>query len=170
MSDIAVRLLNKTEASLFRKIRLEALQKNPEAFTSSYQEEEILPLQRFEEQVEKAAIFVVFDGKEPVGVAALGAERSLKKSHIGRLWSVYVRDSARRKGAGSKLLEAVLDHAIQHFDLIQLTVSAANPSARRLYEKAGFEEYGFEKFAVKYNGAYADEVLMMKPLKISQAS
>jgi ribosomal protein S18 acetylase RimI-like enzyme len=164
-SGLEVRRLTTVDAEIFRTLRLEALQKNPEAFTSSYQEEAELPIERFAEQIELGGVFVVFKDSQPVGVAALSPERSVKKSHIGHLWSVYIRPDARKLGAGRVLMAAVIVHAEEHFDLIQLTLNSSNQSAYRLYEGLGFVQYGVEKYAVKADGHYFDEILMMKTLK-----
>jgi len=43
-----------------------------------------------------------------------------------------------------------------------LTVISENEAARRLYRALGFIEYGVEKRALKQNGRYYDEVLMVK--------
>ena len=45
---------------------------------------------------------------------------------------------------------------------VQLTVVSENEAARRLYEAMGFVEYGHEKRALKHDGRYYDEVLMVK--------
>ncbi len=46
--------------------------------------------------------------------------------------------------------------------MVQLTVMSENEAARRLYRALGFVEYGVEKNALKQDGRYYDEVLMVK--------
>ena len=46
--------------------------------------------------------------------------------------------------------------------MVQLTVVSENEAARRLYRAMGFVEYGYEKRALKQDGRYYDEVLMVK--------
>jgi RimJ/RimL family protein N-acetyltransferase len=46
--------------------------------------------------------------------------------------------------------------------MVQLTVVSVNEAARRLYSAMGFVEYGYEKRALKHDGRYFDEVLMVK--------
>jgi ribosomal protein S18 acetylase RimI-like enzyme len=75
---------------------------------------------------------------------------------------MYVRPSARNSGLGKRLVEAVLDHARERLEAIQLTVVSENEGARQLYSALGFVEYGLEKRALKQNGRYYDEVLMIK--------
>jgi RimJ/RimL family protein N-acetyltransferase len=46
--------------------------------------------------------------------------------------------------------------------MVQLAVVSENEAALRLYEAVGFVEYGYEKRALKQDGRYFDEVLMVK--------
>ena len=73
---------------------------------------------------------------------------------------MYVRSSSRNLGVGRLLLIAVLDVARQNVELIQLSVVTENRAARRLYESAGFLEFGVEAKASKYGDKYYDEALM----------
>ena len=56
----------------------------------------------------------------------------------------------------------MLDHARGRVEMVQLTVVSENEAARRLYRAMGFVEYGYEKRALKQDGRYYDEVLMVK--------
>jgi ribosomal protein S18 acetylase RimI-like enzyme len=87
-----------------------------------------------------------------------------KEAHKGVLVGIYVRPVARRAGIARRLVDAILAHARQHVEAIQLTVVSNNEAARRLYAGLGFVEYGIEKNALKDGGRYYDEVLMAKPL------
>ncbi len=77
---------------------------------------------------------------------------------------MYVRPGARTGGVGRRLIEAILEVARRHVELIQLTVVRDNVPARRLYASLGFIDYGTERNALKQNGRYYDEVLMAKDL------
>jgi ribosomal protein S18 acetylase RimI-like enzyme len=85
-----------------------------------------------------------------------------KRRHKGLLWGMYVRPAARNLGLGRRLVEAVLKHASGHVELLQLTVVSENLSAHRLYTSLGFAEYGREARALKQNGRYYDEILMVR--------
>ena len=65
-------------------------------------------------------------------------------------------------GLGKILVAAVLDHARGRVEMVQLTVVNENKAACRLYDAMGFVEYGYEKRALKQDGRYYDEVLMVK--------
>jgi len=163
--EVQVRQLLTADATLFREIRLESLQCNPEAYTSSYEDERSEPLSVFEDELQKSTIFGAFQGDELLGIAALSAQQGSRKAHKGILWAVYVRANARNIGVGRKLIAEIIAFAKGRFDLIQLNVNTLNQAARRLYETFGFRQYGIEKCAVKDKDAYTDNVLMVNLLK-----
>jgi RimJ/RimL family protein N-acetyltransferase len=53
----------------------------------------------------------------------------------------------------------------ERVEALQLSVVSENEAARRLYGSLGFAEYGLEKRALKQDGRYYDEVLMVKFLE-----
>jgi ribosomal protein S18 acetylase RimI-like enzyme len=159
-----VRRLPPGDAALYREIRLEALTQAPEAFGSTFEAESGQPLRWFADRLDTAAVFGAFDGAELLGIAGLYIQQGRKHAHKGTLWTMYVRPSARRMGVGRRLVEAVIEHARRHVELIQLSVVSGNDEARRLYASLGFVEYGIETDALKADEQYWDEVLMAKPL------
>jgi len=68
------------------------------------------------------------------------------------------------------LVEAIIQHASRHVELLQLFVVSDNAGARRLYSSLGFVEYGVERHATKYRGEYHDDVLMALPLMLGSAT
>jgi ribosomal protein S18 acetylase RimI-like enzyme len=161
---VGVRLLTPDDGPLFRDIRLEGLRRDPDAFSSTFEEESAKKLAFFAERLAAASVFGAFRGTELLGVAGFYVQPGPKHGHKGTLWGMYVRPQARGAGIAGKLVEAVIEHARLHVELIQLTVICENIAARRLYERFGFEEYGLEKRAAKYRGRYHDDILMAKML------
>lgn len=162
MSDsaIAVRRLSPADAALFRDIRLEGLRRDPDAFSSTIEEESEQKLSFFAERLARSAVFGAFRGADLLGVAGFHVQPGPKHGHKGMLWGMYVRPCARSLGIGARLLDTVLAHAGERVELIQLSVISENAAARRLYERFGFAEYGVERRAAKYHGRYHDDVLM----------
>ena len=156
-----IRRLEISDAALFRDIRLEALQKNPEAFGSTFERESAQPLSWFEETLDRTDIFGAFLDGALAGMAGYSARENSKQAHKGLLWTMYVRGAARGAGLGRQLVAAVLDHARGRVEMVQLTVVSENEGARRLYRAMGFVEYGYEKKGLKHDGRYYDEVLMV---------
>ena len=151
-----LRRLEPADAVLYREIRLEALQKNPEAFGSTLEKESAQPLSWFEAAIRRADIFGGFLDGRLMGIAGFAAQEGTKHAHKGLLWTMYVRSTARKSGLGKRLVAAVLDHARGCVEMVQLTVVSENEAARRLYEAMGFVEYGYEKRALKLDGRYYD--------------
>ena len=157
-----IRRLEPGDAALYREIRLEALQRNPEAFGSTFERENGQPLSWFEAAISRADIFGGFLDGRLMGIAGFAAQEGTKHAHKGLLWGMYVRGAARKSGLGKKLVAAVLDQARGRVEMVQLAVVSENEAARRLYAAMGFVEYGHEKRALKQGGRYYDEVLMVK--------
>ena len=67
-------------------------------------------------------------------------------------------------------IEAIIAHARQHVELLQLFVIADNLPVRRLYASLGFVEYGIERHATKYHGEYHDDVLMALSFMVDSAA
>jgi RimJ/RimL family protein N-acetyltransferase len=161
---ITVRRLPPDEAELYRGIRLEALRVNPEAFSSTYEDESVQELAWFAGRLARSVIFGAFGDGQLLGIAGFYIREGRKEAHKGVLVGMYVQAAARRGGIACRLVEAVLDHARQYVEQVQLSVIADNIAARRLYAGLGFVEYGLEKQALKDHGRYYDEVTMVKML------
>ena len=162
ISGLQIRRLETSDAALYREIRLEALKQNPEAFGSTFERENAQPLSWFEAALGRSDIFGAFLDETLAGIAGYVAQESPKQAHKALLWGMYVRSAARNSGLGKKLVAAVLSHARGRVEMVQLAVVSENVGARWLYNALGFVEYGFEKRALKQDGRYYDEVLMVK--------
>lgn len=159
-SQARIRRLMPDDAGRYREIRLEALQLSSEAFGSSFEQEGSQSLAYFQETLTKADVFGAFLEADLVGVAGFRAQAGAKQAHKGLLWGMYVRPNARGSGAGKSLVKAVLDHARERVELVQLAVVSENEAAQRLYRSCGFVAYGHEVHSLKQGGRYYDELLM----------
>ena len=132
MADIPplqLRRLETSDAALYMDIRLEALQRNPEAFGSTFEWENAQPLSWFEASLGRAAIFGAFLDGTLAGMAGFAAQEGSKRAHKAPLWGMYVRADARNTGLGKRLVAAVLDHARGRVEMVQLTVVSENETA-----------------------------------------
>jgi ribosomal protein S18 acetylase RimI-like enzyme len=159
-SQVQIRRLMPADARLYSEIRLEALQQAPEAFGSTFEQECSQSLAQFEEALTKADVFGAFRETDLLGMAGYRTQAGAKQAHKGLLWGMYVRSIARGTGVAKHLVEAVLGHARERVELVQLTVVSENEAAQRLYRSCGFVAYGHEVHALKQGGRYYDEVLM----------
>ncbi|WP_298245287.1 GNAT family N-acetyltransferase [uncultured Bradyrhizobium sp.] len=155
-----IRLLTPADAALYRTIRLEALATHPEAFTSTFEREQAMPLAWFEERLATSDVFGAFGADALVGTAGFRREDGAKTAHRAVLWGMYVRPDARKSGIGRRLVDAVAAHAASRVEQLHLVVVSENRPALRLYTAAGFVEYGRGMKALKQHGRYHDEVMM----------
>ncbi|MFK3937135.1 GNAT family N-acetyltransferase [Alkalihalobacillus sp. NPDC078783] len=166
------RPLTEEDAKEYRHIRLEALKNAPEAFATSYKEEQHVPVEEFGLRLkgEGATTFGVFHTTELVAVVTLLFEQKQKLQHRAMLVAMYVHPDYQRKGIGRKLLQYPIQFAKSNDDIEQLylTVVSTNVQAKKLYESLGFRCYGVDKRALKLaSGMYLDEDLMVLDLKMS---
>jgi ribosomal protein S18 acetylase RimI-like enzyme len=75
---------------------------------------------------------------------------------------MYVRQSARGRGVGQALIEALLAVATGEVEQVNLAVAENNIAARKLYEHCGFNAYGLENRSLKYRERYFNDVLMVR--------
>ena len=157
-----IRLLMTADAAQYRELRLESLRLHPEAFASTFERESEQPLSWFEDRITQGNVFGAFAGDELAGVAGCWPQQGPKVSHKATLWGMYVRPAARNAGLGRRLVEAVVTHASTRVEQLQLGVVSANEAAFGLYRSMGFSEFGREMKALKHNGQYFDDILMVR--------
>ena len=162
---IVVRTLEPWDAVRYRALRLEALRDAPQAFSSDYEQNLLLSVDEFARRIAANGdrfVLGAFDGDELVGVAGFARSDGIKLRHKAGVWGMYVTPRARRRGIARHLLESLLERAcaIDGIEIVQLSVTAGNGPAERLYESLGFRAYGLERRAMKVDGRYLDEVHM----------
>lgn len=97
-------------------------------------------------------LFLLAEG--PASRPESGAQKTiivafLVARHVAPEWeleNIVVEPNARRKGVGTQLLNALLDHASKtNSTSVFLEVRESNASARAIYERAGFLQSGKRK-------------------------
>lgn len=162
---LTVRRLEAGDAADYRELRLESLKRHPEAFSTAWESDAEQPASWWTERLETSAVFGGWVDASPlVGVVRFTAEDAAKLRHKGLLSGLYVRPQARRAGLAAALVREVIAHARPRVEQLCLTVVTGNGAARRLYEAAGFAEYGIEPRSLKVGDHYYDEALMVLPL------
>ncbi|MGE3683922.1 MAG: GNAT family N-acetyltransferase [Bdellovibrionales bacterium] len=107
-------------------------------------------------------VYYAIQDERVVGWCDVFPEENPRQSHRGAL-GMGLLPEFRGKGIGSKLLEAVLNHA-KAFGLekVELHVYTTNTPAIALYEKFGFEREGLIRKYRKLDGQYFDCFAMGK--------
>ncbi|MCI1009242.1 GNAT family N-acetyltransferase [Pseudomonas oryzihabitans] len=162
-----IQRLGPEHAQTYRQLMLEAYAVHPDAFTSSPQEREALPLSWWESRLSadaqtKELVWAAMDGAALLGVAGLSLEKREKARHKATLFGMYVPDRYRRLGIGKMLVAELLTHAkhSQALKVVQLTVTEGNHAAQALYEKSGFISFGTEPMAVAVGDSFVSKVHM----------
>jgi RimJ/RimL family protein N-acetyltransferase len=157
-----IRLLTPADAPIYRDIRLDGLRQNPHAFVATFEHENAMPISWFEERILASNVFGAFVDEELLGVAGYRRQDGAKESHKAILWGMYVRPKGRNSGLGQELIEAIVAHASGRVEQLKLVVTGGNAAAHRLYGRLGFSEYGRETRALKHDGRYFDDILMVR--------
>lgn len=145
---------------LYRPLRLEALRRHPEAFGSSFEEEQGSDLAHLIGAPPNVTLGGFATGAL-VGSAALVVSLKFKQRHKGHIIGVYVDPAWRRRGLARALLDALIHQArAQGLMLLTLSVTVGNPEARVLYTSAGFTVYGVEPISLRVGADFLDEELM----------
>ncbi len=158
-----IRVLGTADADDYRRIRLDALRLHPDAFGAAYEDEVLLDRTQFAKRLATPGFtrFGGFAGDELVGLAGLQLQPGAKQRHKARLFSMYVDAAHRRSRLASQLVEAVISRARNAGALVlQLSVSAGNVPAQRLYRTMGFRCTGVERRSLKVGDRFYDEELM----------
>jgi RimJ/RimL family protein N-acetyltransferase len=170
MSDpFTLRRLTVDDAAAFREIRLEGLTLTPQAFTAALSEEEVRPLEDFRRVVETNHVLGGFDAAGTLlGVMGLRITDSPRTGHIGLIWGVYLRETARGTGLARRILETLVAEARGRVETLELGVGVYNTPARRLYASVGFVEVAHMPRVVRVDDVYYDEILMRRPFAAPQ--
>ncbi|QDQ28979.1 GNAT family N-acetyltransferase [Chitinimonas arctica] len=167
-----IRLASGDDAALWQAIRLEALQNHPEAFGSSYQEERDMPLATVAAKLIDPLnrVWVAEEGGQLLGTATARRESAAKARHRTSLFAMYVVPSARQRGIGRQLVEAVIRSARDELeaDWLQLGVERNNQAAFTLYQRLGFVSWGCEPDSLRVNGQSYDEYHMALDLRATR--
>jgi ribosomal protein S18 acetylase RimI-like enzyme len=166
MTEIEIRALTHDDVEAYCNCRLEALERDPEAFSSSVEDHLKLSgdeiRRRLSADPANNFVFGVFVNGSLLGTAGFVRETQPKMRHKGRIWGVYLSAEIRGRGIGRSMMKALLERAgkIDGLEQILLSVTTTQTSAVALYRSLGFTSFGCESRALKIGDRYIDEEYM----------
>jgi len=165
------RVLTADDAAEFSRLRLEALEREPEAFSSSSASHLAMGMDEVRARLAGAhgGSFVIggFESGALVGTAGFYRDQPEKQRHRGHVWGVYVTPDARGKGVARRLMEALIEraHGIDAVEQLVLSVTTTQSAAVSLYHTLGFRSFGIEPRALKIGDRYMDSEYMLLMLR-----
>lgn len=162
-----IRYLTDEDAGEWLRLRLEALQGDPEALSASFDEYKSLSLEAVRKRLgcnaQDAFVVGAFENGRLQGCAGFYREKGLKSRHKGRVWGVYVAPEKRGSGVGKKMMKMLLERGatLDGVQQILLSVTATQAAAVQLYRSLGFTSFGLEPRALKVGERFIDEEYMV---------
>ncbi len=155
-----VRRLRVADAAVYQALRLRALREHPEAFTSSFEQEQARPLAWAEARLRDDPLrphdffLGAFSGETLAGIVGLQGRYRPKERHNATVVGMYVAPERAGRGLGRALMNELLARARGLADLAQLdlTVTEGNDAAQTLYARCGFTVFGRQPNAIRLDG------------------
>jgi GNAT superfamily N-acetyltransferase len=164
--EFTLRSARVTDAPAFRDLRLEALKKHPESFSSDYAANLAFPStfweQRLNDLGQAGTVFFAVHAGDLIGMCGIHRESSPKVQHTATIWGVYVKEDWRGLGITEGLISRCTGWAIEKgVKVVKLAVVTTNTPAIKAYTRCGFSVYGVEPMAICINDTMYDEMLMV---------
>ncbi|CAM3332168.1 MULTISPECIES: GNAT family N-acetyltransferase [Paenibacillus] len=162
-----ISVLNGADAPSYQEVRLDGLRRDPHAFGSTYDREVKFSLETVTERIQPSRDKFVLGAFEEagslVGIVTFMRESGMKTLHKGNVFGMYVIPEKRGMGVGRQLMEELIRRAreAEGIEQINLTVVSDNHPAKQLYQSIGFQTFGLERNALKFEGHYFDEEWMV---------
>lgn len=151
----------------YKELRLRALQREPDSFSTPYSKIANDPDERWQEKlrlVDNKNTFLLFARLNNKLVGMVGAGREKKGGDIAGIWGMYVDSDARGKKIGRRLMVKMLDKLKENgIHKVKLSVNIEKDPAKSLYESLGFERVGTETLTM---GSGVERKLILMELKL----
>lgn len=167
-----IRKLTENDAHALWHFRKLALETDPFSFVESPEELDKISAEEYASRLRPGAkvnfIFGAFEENHLIGTVGFYQETHQKRCHKGWIWGVFVRPDSRGTGIAHQLMLVTIQAAkeITGLDMILLTVSVSQKSARHLYESLGFRSIGIEPRGIKVGVEAVDEEHMVLDFKL----
>ncbi len=162
---VDVRVLTPADQPRWRALRLEALERFPQAFLTTAEEQRHRAAADDRAQLAQGRWRGLFHGDDLIGLGALIPMSYAAAAHRFEISGLYVSEAHWGTDAAQSFLDAVEAEARQKGALqLELSVAANNPRAIRFYERNGYERFGTQPRAILVDGAGQDDFFYVKML------
>ena len=166
---ISIKRIEATDSGVYRALMLRGYSEHDTAFTSTFEERAGKPVEWWARRLQDPTTVTLgaYDvGDALIGTVRLEAYQRVRERHKVQLTAMYVMKDFAGKGVGRRLLDEALSEArkMNGIEIMNLTVTADNLPAVRLYSKTGFQSFGRETRAVKAAHMYLDKLHMWRPV------
>lgn len=166
---ISIKRLEPTDGGIYRSLMLRAYTEHDTAFTSTFEERAGKPIEWWTRRLQDPTSVTLgaFDvGDALIGTLRLEAYQRVRERHKIQITAMYVMKDFAGKAIGRRLVEEALSEArkMNGIEIMNLTVTADNLPAVRLYSKFGFQSFGRETRAVRAADRYLDKLHMWRPV------
>lgn len=164
-----IRTLTPADTRAYTRLRKESFVKAPLSFDhepdTPVQETDVREsLCKTSDEFFVLGYFLEIEGREKlVGTWGFKRFERKKRAHRGMIFGVYISELARGRGIGHKLMAETIRRArkLEGLERIILSVSHHAVGARKIYERAGFVEFGREPGAARTGDVPMDEIHLM---------
>jgi GNAT superfamily N-acetyltransferase len=156
-----VRALTVADLRAYRELHRFGMSESPLGFVDVPETDNARPDSTVAAMLERGEGWGVFDGERLVGKLAIDALSYPSLAHTFWVHAVYVHPDARGAGASTALMKAAIEGAAaKGARRVVLWVNEANTTARRFYERLGFQEAGRIPEGIRVEDRYVADVLM----------
>src|SRR4051812_15946761 len=156
-----IRILNEDDAGELFRLRRSALLDSPMAFLASPEDDMASSEAAVRGLLKPQRDAVVFGAYTQglIGMLGLYCSKQRKAAHKANLWGMFVAPACRQQGVSIQLLDAAIGYArtLDGVTSVHLSVSESATAARRAYERVGFETWGIEPDAVRFENRSENE-------------
>lgn len=158
-----IRRLVAADAADYRDLRLEALERRPEAFSSSYVEDRGLPVARYAAALGEHMVFGGFRGDRLEGALALWRPSFVGSRHRAEIIGFYIRDGVPVSTLADRLVDAAVRGAGADVECLQARVTTDDNDMMLVFRRNEFETVGTEPRVFKLDdGRYLDQYVMWR--------
>ncbi len=144
---ISIRTISPDDWQRYRDARLGSLADAPDAFGSTFAEEQLRPAEWWAGRVAAAAVSGIdcplIAEVEGRVVGLVWAKLDASNPSLVNLFQMWVAEQWRGRGIAARLLADAIDWArSKNARVVQLGVTCGDTSATRLYQRTGFQAFG----------------------------